>query len=59
MEKEELVLDVLKKSEKPLKSAEIAELAKLDKKDVDSAIKKLKATEKIFSPKVCFYSFKK
>jgi DNA-binding transcriptional regulator GbsR (MarR family) len=59
MEKETIVLDVLAKSEKPLKSAEIAEIAKMDKKDVDNAIKKLKQAEKIFSPKVCFYTVKK
>lgn len=59
MEKEALVLDILTKSDKPLKSAEIADMAKIDKKDVDNAIKKLKASEKIFSPKVCFYTVKK
>jgi len=59
MEKEALVLDVLTKSEAPLKSAQIAEIAKMDKKDVDTAIKKLKQAEKIISPKVCFYTVKK
>lgn len=59
MEKEELVLDVLAKSDAPLKSAQIAEIAKMDKKDVDNAIKKLKQAEKIISPKVCFYTVKK
>ncbi|MGE5383499.1 MAG: MarR family transcriptional regulator [Omnitrophica WOR_2 bacterium] len=59
MEKEDLVLEVLKKSEAPLKSAQIAELANLDKKDVDSVIKKLKQAEKVISPKVCFYTVKK
>lgn len=59
MEKENLVLDVLKKSEAPLKSAQIAELANLDKKDVDTVIKKLKQAEKIISPKLCFYTIKK
>lgn len=59
MEKEALVLDVLAKSEAPLKSAQIAEIAHMDKKDVDTAIKKLKQAEKIISPKVCFYTIKK
>lgn len=59
MEKEALVLDVLTKSVAPLKSAQIAEIAKMDKKDVDTAIKKLKQAEKIISPKVCFYTVKK
>lgn len=56
MEKEAMVLDVLTKSETPLKSAQIAEIANMDKKDVDTAIKKLKQAEKIVSPKVCFYT---
>ncbi len=55
MEIEKLVLDTLKKAGKPMKAGEIAELAGLDKKDVDKAIKKLKTSEKISSPKVCFY----
>jgi predicted transcriptional regulator len=59
MEKEALVFDVLNKSEKPLKSVEIADLANIDKKDVDAAIKNLKQAEKIFSPKVCYYTIKK
>ena len=54
-----MVLDVLAKSETPLKSAQIADIAKMDKKDVDAVIKKLKQAEKIYSPKVCFYSVKK
>lgn len=59
MENEKLVLEVLSKSETPLKSAQIAEIANIEKKDVDSAIKKLKQAEKIISPKVCFYTIKK
>lgn len=59
MENENVVLDVLKKSEAPLKSAQIAEIAQMDKKDVDNAIKKLKQADKIISPKVCFYTIKK
>ncbi len=51
----EKVLQTLKKAGKPLKSAEIAELAGIDKKEVDKAIKSLKAENKITSPKVCFY----
>ena len=43
MEANEKVLEVLKNSEAPLKSGEIAELSGLDKKAVDSAIKALKA----------------
>jgi biotin operon repressor len=51
----EKVLYTLKKTGKPMKSAEIAEAAGIDKKDVDKAIKTLKAEGKISSPKVCYY----
>jgi len=51
----EKVLLTLKKSGKPMKSAEIAEVAGIDKKDVDKALKSLKSEGKIFSPKNCFY----
>lgn len=54
----EVVYKAMKDAGKPLKSAEIAELTGLDKKEVDKAIKTLKAEEKIFSPKNCFYQAK-
>jgi len=56
---EDIVLKVMDKAGKPLKSGEIAGLAGIDKKDVDKAIKKLKVKEKINSPKRCFYEIKK
>ena len=55
----EKVFEVLANAGKPMKSGEIAEVGGIDKKEVDKAIKKLKAEEKIFSPKVCFYEVKK
>jgi predicted Zn-ribbon and HTH transcriptional regulator len=58
MDIKEIVLDTLKKSDKPLKGGEIAEMANVDKKEVDKAIKKLKVEEKIFSPKRCYYDVK-
>ena len=58
MEFEEIVFETLKKSDQPLKGKEIADLAGIEKKEVDKAIKKLKKSEKIFSPKNCFYSVK-
>ena len=51
----EKVLLTLKKSGKPMKSAEIAEASGIDKKEVDKALKSLKAEDKVFTPKVCFY----
>jgi len=52
----EHVLETLKNAEAPLKAGEIAEISGLDKKEVDKAIKKLKADGAITSPKRCFYS---
>ncbi len=49
------VLDAMKKAGKALKAGEIAELAGLDKKQVDKAMKDLKAEEKISSPKRCYW----
>ncbi|OFX49471.1 MAG: MarR family transcriptional regulator [Bacteroidetes bacterium GWA2_30_7] len=59
MEHSEQIISAIKKAGKALKGGEIADLTGIDKKDVDKVIKKLKAEEKIFSPKVCFYDVKK
>ena len=58
MSTEENVLNVLKASGKALKSGEIAIVAKIDKKEVDKAIKNLKDSGQITSPKKCFYQAK-
>ena len=56
MSNEEVVLEIMKKAGKPLKSAEIAEMAGIPKKEVDKIIKKLKKEGKIISPKRCYYA---
>ena len=53
---EEKVLEVMQKAGEPLKAAQIAEILGVDKKEVDKAIKKLKAEGKIESPKRCYYA---
>ena len=59
MEKEvKIVLENMKKADKPLKTGEIVELSGLDKIDVSKAIKVLKADGLIDSPKRCFYQAK-
>jgi predicted transcriptional regulator len=58
MDANEKVLSTLKKAGKDLKAAEIAELSGLDRKEVDKAIKKLKAEGKVHSPKVCYFNVK-
>ncbi len=56
MEITEVVLKTLHEAGKPMKAGEIALAAGIDKADVDNAIKKLKKEDKIFAPKVCYYS---
>ena len=58
MNLEEQVLEVIKKSDTPLKSGDIAKILGIDSKEVSKAIKKLKAEGKIESPKRCYYSAK-
>jgi DNA-binding MarR family transcriptional regulator len=53
------IIETLKKAGKALKAGEIAELSGLDKKDVDKTIKILKAENKIYTPKRCFYDVQK
>ncbi len=55
MEAKELVLDAMKKAGVPVNAGKIAELTGLDRKEVDKAMKQLKAEEAIVSPKVCFW----
>lgn len=51
----EKVLEAIQSAGKPMKAGEIAEAAGLDKKEVDKAMKVLKAEERIVSPKRCFW----
>ncbi|KAF0128798.1 MAG: hypothetical protein FD155_3008 [Bacteroidetes bacterium] len=58
MEVKEKVLNAMQLSQQPMKPGEIAEAASLDKKDVEKAIKALKDSEQIYSPKKCYYQVK-
>lgn len=58
METKEKVLQVMQQTNQPMRPGEIAEAVGLDKKDVDKAIKLLKDSELIYSPKKCFYQAK-
>lgn len=51
----EKVLKAMSAAGKPLKAGEIAELSGMDKKVVDKAIKELKVSGKIVSPRRCFW----
>lgn len=50
------VLDILKKSEKPMRPGDIAKELGVDSKEVSKAISNLKKDGKIDSPKRCFYA---
>lgn len=55
MEAKELVLDAMKKAGMPLNAGKIVELTGLERKEVDKAMKQLKADEAIVSPKMCYW----
>ena len=54
----EKVVEVFKKSNKPLRPGDIAQELGVDSKEVSAVIKKLKEEGKLFSPKRCFYDLK-
>lgn len=58
MDTKATVLNALKKSEKPLRTGDIAEMTGLDKKEISKAIKQLKEKDEIMSPKRCYYAIK-
>ncbi len=58
MESKELIVTVMKKANKPLKTSEIASLANIDVKDVEKIMKKLKTEDRITSPIRCFWILK-
>jgi len=54
----EKVIEVFKKSDKPLRPGDIAQELGIDSKEVSAVIKKLKEEGKVFSPKRCYYDLK-
>lgn len=50
------VLEILKKSEKPMRPGDIAKELGVDSKEVSKAIANLKKEGKVDSPKRCFYA---
>ncbi|MBN2526187.1 MAG: HTH domain-containing protein [Deltaproteobacteria bacterium] len=55
MDNETKVLETMKKAAEPLNAGKIAELSGMDRKAVDNAMKKLKASGEIVSPKRCYW----
>jgi biotin operon repressor len=55
MENKDVVLDAMKKAGTPLNAGKIVELTGLERKEVDKAMKQLKADGSIISPKICYW----
>lgn len=55
MNTQEQILAAMKKAAKPLSAGQLAEITGIDRKEIDKAMKVLKAEEKIVSPKVCYW----
>jgi len=55
MESAEKVLTAMKEAGVPLNAGKIVELTGLERKEVDKAMKVLKANDAIVSPKNCFW----
>lgn len=55
MSAEKKVLATMKKAGEPLNAGKIAEMSGLDRKEVDKAMKTLKADGRIVSPKRCYW----
>ncbi|WP_439181544.1 hypothetical protein [Carboxylicivirga taeanensis] len=55
MSNEVTVLDAMKKADKPVRTGDIVDLSGLERKEVEKAMKQLKAENKIISPKRCFW----
>lgn len=55
MEVADKILASMKKAKKPLSAGQLAELTGVERKEIDKAMKALKTTGKITSPKVCYW----
>jgi hypothetical protein len=59
MDTVEKVLEVIKKAESPVNAGKIVEISGLERKDVDKAMKQLKDSGAIVSPKRCYWEASK
>jgi len=55
-DKEQLVLETMKKAGKPVRPGDVAKQTGLDSKEVSKIIKILREKGLVFSPKRCFYA---
>lgn len=56
MDGEQLVLEAMKKAEKPVRPGDIVKITSLPKEEVSKIIKDLKEKGRITSPKRCYYA---
>jgi hypothetical protein len=59
MDTVENVLEVIKKAGMPVNAGKIAEISGLERKEVDKAMKQLKDSGAIISPKRCYWEASK
>ncbi len=59
METTEKILETLKKSTNPMSAGELAEKTGINRKEIDKAMKVLKDSKKITSPRRCYWSAEK
>ena len=55
MDATEKVLAAMKEADEPLNAGKVVEMTGLDRKEVDKAMNELKKTERIVSPKRCYW----
>lgn len=55
-DKEQIVVEAMKKVNKPVRPGDIAKTTGMDSKEVSKIIKELKKSGKIVSPKRCYYA---
>lgn len=55
MDTKDKVLETMKQAGTPLNAGKIAELSGIDRKEVDKAMKQLKESGAIVSPKRCYW----
>lgn len=56
MNTEEQVIEILKSSDKAMSAGQLAESSGIDRKAIDKAMKVLKESGKITSPKRCYWT---
>lgn len=59
MDKADKVLEAIKQAGEPVNGGKIVEITGLDRKDVDKAMKQLKDSGAIVSPKRCYWEASK